>query len=240
MSSISGIGSSAIGGTSGIMQSTRSRPDPAEKFKSLDSDGSTTLDKTELSDLAKELSKMTGKTLDVDASIITYDSDGDGALNEEETGMMMREVLGPPPGGGPQGADPEARFAELDEDGSGGLSEAELETMAVGAPEGMAQSLDVTEALSKYDSDGDGELNSEEMAAMMKDIGPPPSAEQASTQQTSTEQTATEQATSFMARQASEAYLANSGEDSLARLMELLEQLQATSSGSSDLSTQES
>jgi Ca2+-binding EF-hand superfamily protein len=208
------------------MQSTRSRPDPAEKFKSLDSDGSSTLDKTELSDLAKELYKMTGKTLDVDASITTYDSDGDGALSEEETGMMMREVLGPPPGGGPQGADPEARFAELDSDGSGGLSLEELEAMAAGAPEG-AQSLDVTEALSKYDSDGDGELNSEEMAAMMKDLGPPPSSTE-----TSTERAATEQAATFTARQASEAYLANSGEDSLARLMDLLEQLQSATSGS--------
>ena len=226
MSSISGIGSSAIGGTSGIMQSTRSRPDPAEKFKSLDSDGSSTLDKTELSDLAKELSKMTGKTLDVDASITTYDSDGDGALSEEETGMMMREVLGPPPGGGAQGTDPEARFAELDSDGSGGLGLEELEAMAAGAPQG-AQSVDVSEALSKYDSDGDGELNSEEMAAMMKDLGPPPSSTE-----TSTEQAATEQATTFTARQASEAYLANSGEDSLARLMDLLEQLQAATSGS--------
>lgn len=226
MSSISGIGSSAIGGTSGIMQSTRSRPDPAEKFKSLDSDGSSTLDKTELSDLAKELSKMTGKTLDVDASITTYDSDGDGALSEEETGMMMREVLGPPPGGGAQGTDPEARFAELDSDGSGGLGLEELEAMAAGAPQG-AQSLDVSKALSKYDSDGDGELNSEEMAAMMKDLGPPPSSTE-----TSTEQAATEQATTFTARQASEAYLANSGEDSLARLMDLLEQLQAATSGS--------
>ena len=226
MSSISGIGSSAIGGTSGIMQSTRSRPDPAEKFKSLDSDGSSTLDKTELSDLAKELSRMTGKTLDVDASITTYDSDGDGALSEEETGMMMREVLGPPPGGGAQGTDPEARFAELDSDGSGGLGLEELEAMAAGAPQG-AQSVDVSEALSKYDSDGDGELNSEEMAAMMKDLGPPPSSTE-----TSTEQAATEQATTFTARQASEAYLANSGEDSLARLMDLLEQLQAATSGS--------
>ena len=226
MSSISGIGSSAIGGTSGIMQSTRSRPDPAEKFKSLDSDGSSTLDKTELSDLAKELSRMTGKTLDVDASITTYDSDGDGALSEEETGMMMREVLGPPPGGGAQGTDPEARFAELDSDGSGGLGLEELEAMAAGAPQG-AQSLDVSKALSKYDSDGDGELNSEEMAAMMKDLGPPPSSTE-----TSTEQAATEQATTFTARQASEAYLANSGEDSLARLMDLLEQLQAATSGS--------
>ncbi len=226
MSSISGIGSSAIGGTSGIMQSARSRPDPAEKFKSLDSDGSSTLDKTELSDLAKELSRMTGKTLDVDASITTYDSDGDGALSEEETGMMMREVLGPPPGGGPQGADPEARFAELDSDGSGGLGLEELEAMAAGAPQG-AQSLDVSEALSKYDSDGDGELNSEEMAAMMKDLGPPPSSTE-----TSTERAATEQAATFTARQASEAYLANSGEDSLARLMDLLEQLQSATSGS--------
>ena len=212
MSGISSI-NGGIGGSSSILQSTRSRPDPAEKFKSLDSDGSGSLDKSELSELAKELSKMAGKTLDIDASITTSDSDGDGALSQEETDAMMREVLGPPPGGGPGGPggpSPEERFAELDGDGSGGLNLEELTTMASDFSEKTGQSLDVSEAISTYDLDGDGELNSEEMAAMMEELAPPPREERSN---------------GISAQQVSEAYLANNGQDQLSKLMQLLEQL---------------
>lgn len=212
MSGISSINGS-IGGGSSILQSVRSRPDPAEKFKNLDSDGSGSLDKTELSELAKELSKMAGKTLDIDASITTYDSDGDGGLSQEETDAMMREVLGPPPGGGPggpAGPSPEERFAELDGDGSGGLNLEELTTMASDFSEKTGQSLDVSEAISAYDSDGDGELSSEEMAVMMEELAPPPSGERGN---------------GITAQQVSKAYLANNGQDQLNKFMELLEQL---------------
>lgn len=95
MSSINGINSTISGSI--MSQGMRSRPDPAEKFQSLDVDGSGGLDKTELSELAKELSKMTGKTLDIDSSITTYDANGDGVLSQDETDKMMRDTLGPPP-----------------------------------------------------------------------------------------------------------------------------------------------
>lgn len=95
MSSISGVNNSIMGTI--MPQGAQSRPDPAEKFKELDADGSGGLDKTELSALAKELAKMAGKTLDVDASITTYDADGDGQLSQEEMDTMMKETMGPPP-----------------------------------------------------------------------------------------------------------------------------------------------
>lgn len=98
MSSISGISNSML--SSIFTQSMQSRPDPAQKFKELDTDSNGSLDKTELSAMAKELSTMTGKTLNVDDSITTYDADNDGLLSQDEVGAMMQQVLGPPPNAG--------------------------------------------------------------------------------------------------------------------------------------------
>jgi Ca2+-binding EF-hand superfamily protein len=94
MSNISGISSIL---SSILIQGTQSRPDPAQKFKELDTDSNGGLDKTELSAMAKELSKMTGKTLNVDDAITTYDANNDGLLSQDEMGAMMQQVLGPPP-----------------------------------------------------------------------------------------------------------------------------------------------
>ena len=93
MSNISGISSIL---SSILIQGTQSRPDPAQKFKELDTDSNGGLDKTELSAMAKELSKMTGKTLNVDDAITTYDANNDGLLSQDEMGAMMQPVLGPP------------------------------------------------------------------------------------------------------------------------------------------------
>ena len=93
MSSISGITSSLM---SSMLQSMQSRPDSAQKFKELDTDSSGGLDKTELSTMAKELSKMTGKTLNVDDAIKSYDANNDGQLSQDEMGTMMQKTMGPP------------------------------------------------------------------------------------------------------------------------------------------------
>jgi Ca2+-binding EF-hand superfamily protein len=82
------------------VQGMQGRPDPAEKFKELDSDSSGGLDKTELSTLAKELSKMTGKTLNVDDSITTYDANNDGQLGQDEMDTMMQKTMGAPTASG--------------------------------------------------------------------------------------------------------------------------------------------
>ena len=66
MSSISGISSSSI---SVMLQNMQSKA--ADKFKELDTDSNGGLDKTELSAMAKELSKMTGKTLNIDDAMTT-------------------------------------------------------------------------------------------------------------------------------------------------------------------------
>ncbi len=97
MSSISGISNSLI--SSLFTQGARSRPDPAEKFKELDIDSNGGLDKTELSALAQDLSKMTGKTLNVDDMMTTYDTNNDGLMSQDEVGAMMQQVMPPPNAG---------------------------------------------------------------------------------------------------------------------------------------------
>ena len=213
MSSINGVTSTISGSI--MTQGLRSRPDPAEKFQNLDADGSGTLDKTELSELAKELSKMTGKTLDIDASITTYDADGDGALSQEETDTMMRETMGPPPTGG--GPDKAEKFAELDSDSSGGLGQEELDVMAEELAAMTGQSIDMSSAIATYDADGDGELNADEVDTMMQETMEAPKPP--------------ERIGGKSAQEISSAYLANSGEDQLNLLQQLLDKL------SEDLST---
>jgi Ca2+-binding EF-hand superfamily protein len=98
MSSISGISSSMI--RSMFTQGIQSRTDPAQKLKELDTDSNGGLDKTELSSMAQDLSKMTGQTLKADDMMTTYDTNNDGLLSQDEVGKMMQQVL-PPPNAGP-------------------------------------------------------------------------------------------------------------------------------------------
>lgn len=137
MSSISGMGNmmSAI-----FAQGMQPRPDPAQKFNEIDTDGNGGLDKVELSAMAKELAAKTGKTLDVDESISSYDSNSDGRLDQDEMDTMMHEVLGPPPdgmGGGGLQMNVQSMqgfqndlFAKLDSDGSGGINKSEFSSFA--------------------------------------------------------------------------------------------------------------
>lgn len=64
--------------------------------------------------------------------------------------------------------DPADMFKKLDADGSGGISESELETLAQKISKDTGQTIDTKKAISTYDADGNGELSSEEMSAFMQ------------------------------------------------------------------------
>ncbi len=162
MSTISGLTSLT---STLASQSVRERVDPEEKFNSHDSDGNGSLDKTELSEFAIELSKMTSTSLDVDSAITTYDADQDGMLNKEEMGTMMGEIMGPPPS---PSQDPSEMFGDLDKDGSSTLNVSELESFAEQVASRSGETFDIEEALEVYDEDGDGELSQGEMNTMME------------------------------------------------------------------------
>lgn len=162
----------------------KSDTDPGEKFQNLDADGDGGLDRVELSEEAKMLSAMSGKTLDVADTITTYDADGDGLLSEEEMMTMVGDVLGPPPeqevasagmGGEmgsvvampPPGPPPQDLLVEYDDDEDGFLSEDELTVLASDFEEKTGQAIDVSDNLGVYDADDDGTLSQEEMDNMM-------------------------------------------------------------------------
>ncbi len=62
------------------------RPDPAEMFKKVDSDGNGGISQSELDAMAGEMEAKTGKTLDMSEAVTTYDLDGDGLLSQDEMG----------------------------------------------------------------------------------------------------------------------------------------------------------
>jgi Ca2+-binding EF-hand superfamily protein len=88
--------------------------------------------------------------------------------------------------------DPQDFFKKVDSDGSGGISQAELKTLAENLQKINGKALDVgDEAFSTYDSDGDGALSSDELKSLLEKSGfgppaggegmapPPPPQEQA-------------------------------------------------------------
>lgn len=71
-------------------------------------------------------------------------------------------------------ADPSEMFNTTDTDGSGGISQTELEDWIGAMAENTGTSIDTTDAVSTYDSDGDEELSEEELQSFMRDTLPPP------------------------------------------------------------------
>lgn len=72
--------------------------------------------------------------------------------------------------------DPAEMFNRVDGDGSGGVSQTELETFVAEMSSRTGDSIDTTDAVATYDSDGDGELSAEELKSFMEASGimPPP------------------------------------------------------------------
>jgi Ca2+-binding EF-hand superfamily protein len=69
---------------------------------------------------------------------------------------------------------PAEMFNKVDSDGSGGISQSELETFVEGISSKTGNSIDTTDAISTYDVDGNGELSSDELKSFMQaTIGPP-------------------------------------------------------------------
>ena len=156
---ISGIGSSD---NSDFIEMAKAMAEMRKKiFAKLDTDSSSSLDKTELAGLADR----TG--LKVDDIITKYDSSGDGTIDATEADTMLEDLKpqGPPP------PPPEIKFDDLDEDGDGVLDTGDLANLA----DILGQ--EVSGIMTKYDTDGDGVLSATEASQMLEDLkpqGPPP------------------------------------------------------------------
>jgi Ca2+-binding EF-hand superfamily protein len=71
-------------------------------------------------------------------------------------------------------------FIAVDSDGSGGLSQSELDTWSKNMSSETGQTVDTSKAISSFDKDGDGALSSTEFASFLQSTGlkgpdgPPP------------------------------------------------------------------
>ena len=189
---VNGIGSSSSYANYLQPQAMRSRPDPAEMFKKLDADNSGGISESELETLAQKISKDTGQTIDTKNAISIYDTDGNGELSSEEMSAFMQAtmqqglgMMGMHGGHGNRGD----LFTALDSDGSGGVSQLELDTWATNMSSETGKTLDTSKAISTYDKDGNGELSSAEFKSFLDAGGikpPPPPESSESTTSTTT------------------------------------------------------
>lgn len=93
MSSIDGINNSAAQVT---LRGQQSRPDQDKADQNQVTGASTGLDKTELSEIGKELSKTTRKAETQDTSVTPANADEGVAPRRGKTENMVQEILDPP------------------------------------------------------------------------------------------------------------------------------------------------
>ena len=189
MASISGLGNSSYS-TQFTPSSGRQARMQERMFQKADADQSGGVDATELQTLMDKVAEKTGTTLDTSAAdlLSIADTNSDGSLSSDELGQVMQSILPPPPStmdfaqsrsGGAGQARGEAGddlFGKVDTDGSGNLSETELQSlmdkMASDRASGSSSSTSAADVISQYDTDGNGELSESEFDASRPSGGP--------------------------------------------------------------------
>lgn len=169
----------------------------AEKLMSkFDTDNSDSVDSTELQSLLEDVAKKTGVSSTSSASdlLSSNDSNGDGTLSGDELAQTLQSILPPPSTldfaqsrGATSGATGQAGddlFSKVDSDGSGSLSQSELQTMLEtmsGNTDSTATSSEAEALFKQLDSDSDGSLSSSEF-----DAGRPQNQDQANSRTSAT------------------------------------------------------
>jgi len=105
MSSISSVGGTSTWSQTSATRGNRPPPtdggDPAAMFKKIDTDGSGTVDATELQNMFTNMASKSGDTSgtsstpDASKLIKEFDADGDGSLNQDEMGKAMQSLTPP-------------------------------------------------------------------------------------------------------------------------------------------------
>ncbi len=164
--------------------SSKEKPSLADLVSKLDTDGSGSLEQTEVQSLTEKISEATGVSVDLAEFLTTYDTDADGALSEDEAvaALEANRPEGPPPADmdtmqGSGGPDYSQMFSEADTDGDSSISATEAESLADIISNATGTTLKADDLITAYDADGDGVLSEEETATALeanRPAGPPP------------------------------------------------------------------
>ena len=163
MSAISSIGSTSLMS----MASQRSQAMATRLLSKADTDGSTSVDSTELKALFSDIQSKTGVTLDAEKLFGSMDTDGNGNLSGSELSQGLQSVMPPPPStmafAQGRGQSKDDLFNKVDRDGSGSVDTDEMTAFT----EHMSAGSDGPEVASfrTLDSDGDGSLSQAEFDA---------------------------------------------------------------------------
>lgn len=150
-----------------------------DSITSYDADNDSMLNQSEMDTMMRDIVEQYGPPSGearMEQAISAYmnNSESDQLANLLDK-LSSKEMQGPPP---PPPPSPEERFAELDTDDNGGLSQTELDVLAEDLAAKTGTELDTEAAIKQYDTDGDNQLNQDEMDAMMQELrdtfGPPP------------------------------------------------------------------
>jgi len=154
MSTISGV-SSANSAWSG-MSSARASARSEKMFAKVDTDGSGSVDTTELQSMLDDISSKTGTTLGSAGDLMTtMDTDGSGSLSKDELDTGMKSLMPPPSS--------TLDFAQQ-QGGMGGMGGMPPPP----PPDGASASSDSSSSTSStdpLDTNGDGVVSAEEAAA---------------------------------------------------------------------------
>jgi Ca2+-binding EF-hand superfamily protein len=169
------------------MPMARGRPDPAEMFNKVDTDGDGGISQSELDTFVQDISSRTGNNIDTTDAVATYDADKSGELSQDELKSFMEATMAPSGhmmrmGHGHHGHRG-GLFKAIDTDGSGGISQSELDAFAQDISGKTGNTINTADALSTYDTNADGELTQDGLKSFMEASGmmPPAPTEDAGT-----------------------------------------------------------
>ena len=172
--------------TTGEQTAAKEKPNLAELFTKLDTNGSSRLESAEVQTLTEKISEATGVSVDLAEFLTTYDADGNGSLNQEEavTALEANRPQGPPPpsmgqaGQAGQAGGPESEMvSSADANGDGIISIEEAEGLVSIINQATGSTLTAEDFTTSGDADEDGSFSTEEAVAAMeanRPQGPPP------------------------------------------------------------------
>ncbi len=192
MTAISGVSNSSSAWAAMAAQRSANQ---AKAFAKVDTDGSGSVDGTELQNMLDDVASKTGATAGNAQDVLSkYDANGDGSLSADELGSALKSILPPPStmefaqsrgadGASAAGSAGEGLFGKVDTDGSGGIDAGELQTLmdrmsgdGATSSASTASSGAVSDATAKrfaeLDTNGDGTLSQAEFDAGRPSGGP--------------------------------------------------------------------